>query len=367
MSVANIQSVVISGYGACTGLGGSVTAAAAFRTGIKRPNRLADVSVNDDEIESPPEFFGYPAGSLTESFEGVGRWAHLGAAAYLDLLHSYPLHSNALSDTCMLLVLPSVDFGPIDDPEELDAIAELEAEHRSTIVQRIDALAGVAIAQMAHKCFFGGCVEFVLALSQAVDLLRSGRHKRCIVGVIDSLLDPPLLANLMEVGRLKGVDSPSGLMPGEAAVFISLELDVDAPAGASRVLLGGPIITQEPGRKQNSSVTGRYLAEAVRRAMGEVTVTNDGEIYANLNGETRPAQEWGLAVSCFGSDYSVRDWPLHVPQQVFGDIGATAGALSIVLACRAYARGYSRGHQSLVLCSDEQGQHAAVLVVNDPK
>lgn len=87
-------------------------------------------------------------------------------------------------------------------------------------------------------------------------------------------------------------------------------------------------------------------------------------MYTDLNGEIVRAQEWGLVITRLGPQYGVGDWPMRVPAEYFGDTGAASGALSIVLACRAYARGYAQGHRALALCSDEFGEHAAVLVTH---
>jgi len=84
-------------------------------------------------------------------------------------------------------------------------------------------------------------------------------------------------------------------------------------------------------------------------------------ILCDMNGERYRGNEYGFAAIRNPTLFrNAADF--ETPADCWGDIGAASGPLFVCLAAEAEARNYSKGLQTLVWASSEQGLRAAALL-----
>ncbi len=203
------------------------------------------------------------------------------------------------------------------------------------------------------------------ALARAAADLRAGAADFAVVGAVDSLLHTPLLASLLAEGRLKSPARPAGLIPGEGAVVLLLERAADAARRGARPLarLGAIALETEaepigPGRPIRAEAAGRSVRAALADSGGP------GRIHraiCDLTGERWRSIEWALLETrCLGE--LAAGWRLWHPADCLGDLGAASGLAGVVLAVRAFARGYGGPDGVLISSASAAGQRAAACV-----
>src|SRR5262249_41657283 len=67
-----------------------------------------------------------------------------------------------------------------------------------------------------------GHAAALVALQAAIEKIASGRAEWCLVGGVDSYLDPEILERLDETAQLHSPSHPWGFIPGEGAGFCVL-------------------------------------------------------------------------------------------------------------------------------------------------
>jgi 3-oxoacyl-[acyl-carrier-protein] synthase-1 len=202
------------------------------------------------------------------------------------------------------------------------------------------------------------------AVADGVRRLQSGAATACLIGGVDSLLSTERLADLDARDRLKTRYNPHGIVPGEAAVFLVVELEAEARrrkaavwARLSRVGLGReprPIGSDEPCLAEG-------LTEAILKATPESVQPRPLlGVVCDLNGEPYRAGEWGLARP--RATAWAREVLLSHPADCLGDVGAAAGALLVGLASIAIHERYAVSPELLVWAGSDDGSRAAVFV-----
>jgi len=211
-----------------------------------------------------------------------------------------------------------------------------------------------------------GCHTAVLeAVAEGMKRLRGGKAAACLVGGVDSLVQPHQLTRLEGQKRLKTGYNPHGLIPGEAAVFLVLEREADARArGVDLWARLNEVGLADEANPLGSSkpCLGQGLSEAIRQATKEHREPPRPllGVLCDLNGEPYRAGEWGLARSrALGWAREVTLW--H-PADCLGDIGAATGAALLALGAVALKQGYAPTPELLVWAGAEGGQRAAVFL-----
>ncbi|AGC43128.1 hypothetical protein MYSTI_01796 [Myxococcus stipitatus DSM 14675] len=203
------------------------------------------------------------------------------------------------------------------------------------------------------------------ALAQGAQKIACGAKDLCIIGGVDSYLEPCTLDWLDANRQLVGQGARSGFFPGEGAGFIAL-----ASPHALRTLRM-PSLAKVRGFhgaqetrliKTNTECLGEGLAAAIS---GAVSCLRPQEyvdtIYCDINGERYRSEEWGFAL--MRTQHAFKDATRYVaPANCWGDVGAASGALLSILAVRAWERSYSRGPLALVWGSSESGLRSSVLL-----
>jgi 3-oxoacyl-[acyl-carrier-protein] synthase-1 len=356
--MASTEDIVVTGMGALTALGNdAVQTAAAVRAGLVR---FADWQPTGGAAEDD---MGVVAAVLPDGLAD-GPWVGKAAA-----LTEHPVHEALwqaqLFDMADVrrrqsafrfgayIACPYADrLGVSVDAYRLFAV---EARQHCVSPARADHVQIVAADHAAG----------LMAVAQAAEDLRRGEIDVALVGGLDSLLDSGFLREMLLDGRLKSADVPAGLIPGEAGATLLLETAVGARRRGVTALGTVGAVAQDreatPLRPE-APIEGRALSRAVAKAIelcgGPARLHR---IITDLNGERWRSLEWALVETRVLGGLP-RAWELWHPADCVGDVGAASGVLHLVLALRAFARGYGGPDGILLTAASQRGERAAMTV-----
>ncbi|WP_426755748.1 TIGR02270 family protein [Myxococcus sp. Y35] len=361
--------LAITGLGMVSSLGdGVVGSCAAARVGVGRPGALEDFTFVDEDSGEELPVTGHAIPHLTQGYSGVGRLVRLGAIALADLQHHSGMQPGPR--TGIFLNLPSgflleaaerqaraaaseatESDGEAEDADtsaELDEtplLAEtLRERYAQTLLPRLLAQAAVPGSVTQQAVFFGDSPGFVTALRAAERALRSGALDRCIVGGIDSIVEPEWLDALDALRMLKTRERPTGLMPGEGAAFVLLEsADAASRRGTPAVAyIDAMAASSEPGHLfAGKPHVGMALSSVIAEVLGSLEDRGQttGLVIADLDGTVPRAQDWGYAQIRLNSA-PLKEAVTWYPADVWGGLGAATGAFAVCMAARGFTRGY---------------------------
>jgi 3-oxoacyl-[acyl-carrier-protein] synthase-1 len=346
----------ILGIGMVTPVGLSARqTAASVRTGI---GRLAESPVTDrfgeplvmglvEEGELPP---------LVEELEDrrlsmrAERLARLGGPAL-----------------CEALPAPPRDPIPV-----LLGIAEPRAEARQAIgpeiLEILSTQTGIAFDTSCSRTYPLGRAGGLVALAEALELLRQGGAPAVLVGAVDSYLDVGVLEVLDDEGRLRTGEVSDGFVPGEGAAFLLIAPAGRAQGQGSRPLArvdaagrgheAGHIYSQAPHRADGLASAFRAAFDGRARAGAPSALVSC--VYGSLNGESHWAKEWGVAqIRC--AEHLREPLRVEHPADCIGDAGAALGPIMLGLAALELSRG-SVDDGCLVWTAADRGERAAALL-----
>lgn len=356
---------------------GAVEACAAARAGLARVSPLAGAPVWDEDEADVVPATGHVC-AHTDGREGPARLAVLAAVALEEL--APVLTAEPRARTGLFLALPTGYFltqaeawVPELDPEDGEAAGPGPApapDPGRAAFQRRDVEARLVDAMLEHvpaagplaarRLFLGGAPAVVEALAAAREALGAGTLDRCIVGGVDSLASPEVLAAVAQLGLLKGPEVATGIVPGEAAALLLLEAPDRAQRGG-RPALG--YVMREATRLDphhalaEAAFVGRGLADAICDVLPPDR--SPGLVVGDLDGTTVRALDWGGALQRTRALHGVPEW---YPAVQLGAVGAAAGAVGLAMACRGFARGYAPP-DVLVWVWGEEGGRGAIRIV----
>ncbi len=200
------------------------------------------------------------------------------------------------------------------------------------------------------------------ALGLASELLGGGRADACIVGGVDSLLNETDIERLQSSSRLRGPNIAQGVVPGEAAAFLRVTSSQDPAHALARVL--GVGVANEPDAVLGERYSqGRGLQSAVQDAISSAGVPEAQIAFrvSDMNGERYRAWESFLA-ECRSYRTRREAFPAWYPAASIGDVGAAAGAMSVVTAAVGMSRGYAPGHSAICEGASDEGLRAAIVL-----
>jgi 3-oxoacyl-[acyl-carrier-protein] synthase I len=199
------------------------------------------------------------------------------------------------------------------------------------------------------------------ALALADQLFGARAIDECIIGGVDSLLNDRDLERLTAAHRL---GSPSGqvAVPGEAAAFVRLR--PAAPKGVAIARILGSGLAQEIDAVDGERWSqGRGLEAALAAATNAAGVpeANLSLRISDMNGERYKA--WETVLSEFRFYRTQRPaLPTWYPAASVGDVGAASGALQLVIAATAMARGYAPGPLAMCETGSDAGLRGASVI-----
>ena len=362
-----MREISITALGMATPLGPTMPdSCAAFRAAIRRASNLNTVDPCEDAALGREPIAACRAAYLAEGYCSGAKAVLLGGIALSDLLARRPLDGGGsrtgivlhLSD-CFLLDAVS------EPPDGLHPLPSAKWRERcASLVPRMLAGCGLNTPPEHRHLSFGAHAGFVAALETGAAMVAGGQVDQCLVGAVDSYLDPEFLLAAAVKGVLKTAVNPVGFVPGEAGAFVLLERTAEARRAAARPIASftcGPLVPGAFDRFSDRPPDGAVLARAIRSLLATEAGRADlALVIGDLNGDEYRARNWGGALARVRSR-GVMKAPMWIPALGFGETGSAAGAVGVCLAARAMERGHLRG-AALAWLSDESGAAAALMV-----
>jgi 3-oxoacyl-[acyl-carrier-protein] synthase I len=234
------------------------------------------------------------------------------------------------------------------------------------IVGALGEQAGVVVDEAASQVFPRGRAAALIALEAGTRCLTEKRAESVLVGGVDTYLDLALLNELDLEGRIHGERVIHGFIPGEGAAFLLLTSARRERGGSSQaptVTMLGVGTAQDPGhRYSDKPALGEGLSRALEKMLAAIPrpPAPIANTFAGFNGEMFGSKEWGVANMRHLDLFSPETQIAH-PADCFGDTGAATGALLLVLAYTALARGDRAGPILVFASSDREDRACALL------
>jgi 3-oxoacyl-[acyl-carrier-protein] synthase-1 len=198
----------------------------------------------------------------------------------------------------------------------------------------------------------GDQLGFHEALQQARRWLDAGTCDCCAIGGVDSYLDPRHLEALAGLGFLKTAENPVGMLPGEAACFITVEdaTKLRHKRGPAIGHITATHLAKGAANQLRQEAPGEGLGLAVAHLLGQLPDrgASTGLLIANLNGTPYRAQEVGQMFTRALTPLGLGRCPMWIPALSFGEIGAATGPTAIAMIAQAVARNYLPAKDTLV-------------------
>jgi 3-oxoacyl-[acyl-carrier-protein] synthase-1 len=249
----------------------------------------------------------------------------------------------------------------------LPALTHEEAPWLRHVPTYLKQMTGVAVDRTRSVVVPSGRASALMALEQALTLLKSDPAATVVVGGVDSYLDLRLLATLDSEQRILGRRVMDGFIPGEGAAFFVLS-GPDAPSvqrAGGRVVVNGAASTMDPGHRYGTEpAKGEGLAAAIEqlRPRLDPPVAKISTTFAGFNGENFDAKLWGVA-RLRHNDFFMPDMVIEHPADKFGDAGAGTGALLLAMAAQSLSSGTRPGPALVWAASDREPRACAVVSV----
>jgi uncharacterized protein (TIGR02270 family) len=321
----NIDRIAITGIGLVTSLGLSAPSSlAAIRSGIANFIEHETVLVNGNEYGT--ELCGaiiarLPEQVVSRRVHGADRAVALLAPAIRECTDGLP---HSMLENAHWRMDSSIESGNGNFTENL----RTELRALPFPAQRANAPAASAL---------GRCLFFENII-QAITDLRTGACQMALVGCVDSLCESSTLDKLAEEDRLKSGTNPEGIVAGEAAGVVLLELESHArkrnAAIHAYINAWGQSAEPNPWTGTTPS-TAKGLTSAFHEAFAQLP--GKGEeidmVIADLNGERARAHEWAFTSGrIFPVDAKARE--LMHPADCTGDCGAALGSVLLATAAK---------------------------------
>jgi 3-oxoacyl-[acyl-carrier-protein] synthase-1 len=370
---AQMRLDTVTSIGMVTNVGRDArTACAAVRAGISRLSPLADaVAYDPDLLEAP--IIGAPIVGLTDGFVATGTFVRLAEATLTDLLRYGGLpgtdHEQFWRSTALVWCLPEVTSARFMWPEE-----EVPEILQIACAERLAGVSGLPFAVSRTGQVAQGHVGAALALRHIDQVATRTGAERVLLLATDSWLDQMALRVLLDEDRVKGAETPTGLIPGEAGAAVLLEATdtVSSTCGPQcRVLSASAMEAPHPldqehvsdARRAMAASVGLNLAAVAREVLEEAgCATFAGTVFVDLNGEEWKAVAWGLALMQLRDRLDDARCAIELPAATFGEIGAASAVAAVCLGARAFTGRYAVGQMALVLSMADRGQVSAILL-----
>jgi 3-oxoacyl-[acyl-carrier-protein] synthase-1 len=214
-----------------------------------------------------------------------------------------------------------------------------------------------------------GRAAALAAVHRALRHLRDGRVDVALVGGVDSLLRRAALARMSAAGMLRSDVNPTGVIPGEAAVFMVLQ--AEGALRKPRAWIVASAVAEEPTAGTDEPNQGVGLTKALRLArQGGPGYSVRPLVVCDLNGERYRTIEWSFAnVRALGDVHPAEGTPTNAllwhPADCIGDSGAASGALNVAWASVAMRKGYAGAKHAITWGASDGPLRASVLLSRD--
>ena len=210
-----------------------------------------------------------------------------------------------------------------------------------------------------------GSTGVFILIERAMEKMRLGELKFCIIAAVDSYLLEGRLELYDKNWRLKTGRNPEGFIPGEAGAVILLETEEYARQRQAPILmkLGGVSGGHEPNPVTGAKTsTGGGFTTAIQSLAELQEDTRCWRwIMSDLNGERYKAQEWGVIVPRLNQYISESHQLSHMADSI-GDAGSALAAVQIGCIAQAFERDYAPCGSALLLAGNDLGKRYAMTV-----
>ncbi len=342
---------------------------AAARAGISRRTVLKTINLSDSEALGQEPISGCPARYIAPGFTGIAKALLLGKAAVADLESRSGIEREDLRRAGIFVNLadqfyPDRAFEYWVEGPQLPSVKWAQ-QTKQMIPSLIRGSTLEAIPEENRRLYLGGHTGFVSAIQEAIGLLSAGQIDRCLVGGIDSCVEPRFVKAAAAKGVLKTSTNPVGFVPGEAAAFIWLERAYDAHGRhvkPAALILGTGFVSSGSDRCSDDPPTGVALARAIHEALSASHSSRQPVAYiiSDLNGDEYRARDWGNALLRLRNRYNLGELPATIPALSFGETGAASAPIGLCLGITGQQRGWIPRGLIAAWSSADKGSRAAV-------
>jgi 3-oxoacyl-[acyl-carrier-protein] synthase I len=324
------------------------TTAAAIRAGVSRV--LGHPTMVDPEGEPLNSACDQtlPAAQL-----GVDRLIELARKTLLNLCEKLAPSGASIPHVHFFLALPELRPG-------------LNVADTRRLLDALGAQTVPGVKKLSLQSEGEGHAGGLTGLRKAIHDIEQDKAEVCIVGGVDGYLHADTIEWLDRDRRLARAGVRGGFPPGEAAAMIALSSE------RMRRQLGLPALAQvaavacaQEVRDENApeGLLGEALTEAYSQVAQRLRRPEErfDDVYSDINDERPRTTDYGFALLRAGELF--RDGTNYVtPVAQVGDVGAATAPLNIILAIRAWARGYATGPNALVSAASWNGLRCAALL-----
>lgn len=341
------EPVCIVGIGACTAIGyNAASAAAAVRAGItgfhEHPYMIDKTGEKMIVARVPPVPIDL---NFADRFTAIAVPALREALA--PLIGGRHVHAQRIH---VILGLPSIRPG-------------LSSETQKQVCANL--LADEYLRSAELLMFTSGHSAGLMALGAGCGQIRAGSADFCLIGGVDSYLEPETLEWLDANEQLHSEANTWGFVPGEAAGFCLLASQREAERLRLVPLCWVLSVATalEPNLINTDTICiGRGLSQSVRDVLAALPSPENkiNQTVCDMNGERYRADELAFTI-CRTASRFVNASDFLSPADCWGDVGAASGPLFISLTVAANAKAYSKGPLSLLWTSSENGERSAAI------
>lgn len=320
----------------------AASACAAMRAGIAN---FVELPYHDNQGQP---IVGAPVPGLSFDLKRADRLVELLSRAIADCLKDQTKNSF---DRVPLLV-------GLAEPERPGGGAGLAP----TIIAEVQEKTGKRYHPTKSRVFASGHTAGFEALREARHLIQLGHATACIVCGVDSFLNATTLLWLDHHDRLKTPANRDGVIPGEGASAVLVQLNPLASARTEMSGLGfgreaATILSEEP-------LLGLGLTDAARAALGEAGLgLHEMDVrLSDVTGELYGFKELPLVEARLMRVIRKQAQPLWHWSETIGDSGAAAGIAQLILMDHAFQKGYAPGQKAICLSSAVPGDRAVAIL-----
>jgi 3-oxoacyl-[acyl-carrier-protein] synthase-1 len=236
------------------------------------------------------------------------------------------------------------------------------AELADSILKQIQAKLKLKFHPELSSALSRGHTTGFEALRKVRETFQTSDVSACLVCGVDSYINSSSLLWLDQHWRLKTEANQHGLIPGEAAAVVLIKREPDEAASAEVIGLGfgkekAHVLSEDP-------LLGLGLTQAARTALAEAKLgfhEIDWRI-SDVTGEQYGFKELPLVEGRLARVVRKEPQALWHCADSIGDSGAAAGVAQLVVADKAFRKGYAPGRNAIGLTSSVPGDRAAVVI-----
>lgn len=213
---------------------------------------------------------------------------------------------------------------------------------------------------------FVSCADGAVSQLQAVcGEMKQGEWRAVLFGGVDSLIDLVTCTLLAQEDRIATTHNSEGLVPGEGAAYVLLQQE---PASAPLARLAGIGCAVEPhaGAAADKRMTGLAAAIADCLAGRRLSPSSLDCVVAPHDGSLSGALEWHQTIETLypRRESAPRNFEVLLPYRSFGELGAAALPMALVLACARFEFDHPVVRRVMVCETGDFAQRGAVLLLS---